>query len=230
MATAIVTGSSKGIGKAVALKLLQLCYDVVGISRSTSDIQHIKFSEMLCDLTDEKQTTKIVSLLQKDAKVVMLCNIAGFGIFKPHEEIKPEIIYKMIALNLSAPIILTQALLRQLKQNHGKVFNITSVEALRSSKFSALYSATKSGLKAFGSALFEEVRKSGVGIINIHPDITDSSFFDTLQFCPSDAHDARLQPQDIADTIEHILKLRDGVAVTDITIRPQKFTIVKKPL
>ncbi len=230
MATAVVTGSSKGIGKDIALRLLQLGYNVVGISKSKSDIKHIKFHELLCDLTNKEQTAKAISSLNKEDEITLLFNIAGFGVFRPHEEIKPEIIYSMVALNLSAPMVLTQALLRKLKQNHGKIFNITSIEALRSSKFSALYSATKSGLKAFGNALFEEVRKSGVGVINIQPDITQTSFFDDLSFCPAKAHDTKLYAKDIADIVEDILQLREGVVVTDITIRAQKFAIIKKPL
>lgn len=230
MATAIVTGSSKGIGKDVALKLLELGYQVIGISRSKSGIGHISFNEIPCDLTDKKQTSKAVATLKKENDISLLFNIAGFGVFEPHEEISPEIIYAMVELNLSTPMVLTQALLRQLKQNHGKIFNITSIEALRSSKFSALYSATKSGLKAFGNALFEEVRKSGVGVINIQPDITETAFFDNLRFCPTNMHDTKLYTKDIVDMIEHILHMREGVVVTDVTIRAQKFAITKKPL
>lgn len=230
MATAVVTGSSKGIGKDVVLRLLKLGYNVIGISKSKSGIEHQNFDEVFCDLTDKKQTSTAISYINKHDEITLLFNIAGFGVFKPHEEIKPETIYSMVALNLSAPMILTQALLRRLKQNQGKIFNITSIEALRSSKFSALYSATKSGLKAFGSALFEEVRKSGVGVINIQPDITESSFFDNLSFCPTDMYDTKLYTKDIVDMVENILNLRKGVVVTDITIRAQKFAITKKPL
>jgi len=181
MATAVVTGSSKGIGKDIALRLLQLGYNVVGISKSKSDIKHIKFHELLCDLTNKEQTARAISSLAKEDEITLLFNIAGFGVFRPHEEIKPEIIYSMVALNLSAPMVLT-------------------------------------------------VRKSGVGVINIQPDITQTSFFDNLSFCPAKAHDTKLYAKDITDIVEDILRLREGVVVTDITIRAQKFAIIKKPL
>ena len=95
----------------------------------------------------------------------LLVNAAGFGRFEPHEELSMKTIQEMISLNLTAPITLSNLLLRPLKENKGSIINITSIEATRSSKFSALYSATKSGLRAFGQSLFEEVRNHGVSVV-----------------------------------------------------------------
>ncbi|MEA1920786.1 MAG: SDR family NAD(P)-dependent oxidoreductase, partial [Campylobacterota bacterium] len=103
-----------------------------------------------------------------------------------------------------------------------------SIEATRSSKFAALYSATKAGLRAFGASLFEEVRKSDLTVVTINPDMTDTPFFDALRFEPGDHKESRLEDEDIADAIEQILSMRTGVAVTEYTIRPQRFGIVKK--
>ena len=101
-----------------------------------------------------------------------------------------------------------------------------SVEATTHSKFSALYTATKSGLRDFGLCLFEELRKSGVGVTTINPDLTQTSFFDELQFEPSSKEDTFLLPETIAQTVIDILNTK-GV-ITDITVRPQKFALQKK--
>jgi hypothetical protein len=69
-------------------------------------------------------------------------------------------IEELIAVNLKAPIILSNLCLRSLKKTKGNIINITSVEATKHSKFSALYTATKSGLRDFSLSLFEELRKS----------------------------------------------------------------------
>ena len=228
MATAVVTGASRGIGEAIALRLITLGYEVIAISRSKTEFTDPSYTHISCDLSDEKAVTKLLAQLSPNKSISLLCNVAGFGVFEPHEQISPATITKMVALNLNAPMILSQALLPSLKQNEGIIFNITSIEALRSSKFSALYSATKSGLRAFSLALFEEVRKSGVNVISVNPDITDTSFFDTLHFGPSDAFDAKLLADDIADAIQNILQMRKGVAITELTIRSQKFGITKK--
>ena len=108
------------------------------------------------------------------------------------------------------------------------IINITSIEATKSSKFSALYSASKSGLRAFSLALFEEVRKSGVNVVSINPDMTDTAFFDELNFTTHEALDKHLLAEDIADVIENILNHRMGVAINEVTVRAQRFGITKK--
>ena len=228
--TAVVTGASSGIGKAIAERLLALDYRVVGISRSVTpkSIEHPAFEARTCDLSRSGEIEKLCSELQKDGELSLLVNAAGFGRFEPHEEISPAVIEQMVAVNLTAPMLLGNLLLRHLKSNRGSIINITSIEALRSSRFSALYSATKSGLRAFGQALFEEVRKSGVNVVTINPDMTDTAFFDELRFGVHENENAKLFANDIADLVEQVLAMRSGAAVTELTIRPQEFGISKK--
>lgn len=221
---AVVTGSSSGIGEAVALKLLELDFTVIGISRTRGDIEDKKFTHISCDLS-KNIADKCASL--KELDLSLLVNCAGFGVFKPHEELNEKLINSMININLTAPITLSNLFLRTLKKNSGTIINITSIEALRSSKFSALYSATKSGLRAFSHALFEEVRSSGVNVISINPDMTDTPFFDELHFKPSKNMQETLLASDIAKAIETVLLMRDGANITDLTIRSKKFGIIK---
>lgn len=227
---AIVTGASSGIGKAIAQRLLLLDYEVIGISRTIADnvIDHPAFTPLTCDLSSAKVINAKCHELNKQSRLSLLVNAAGFGRFEPHEELSPALIEQMVAVNLTAPMLLSNLLLRTLKTNQGAIINITSIEALRSSKFSALYSATKSGLRAFGQALFEEVRKSGVNVVTINPDMTDTAFFDELRFGVHENEDAKLLAEDMADAVEQVLQMRSGVAITEITIRPQRFGIKKK--
>ena len=134
----------------------------------------------------------------------------------------------MISLNLNAPLLLTNALLRDLKKNDGYLININSIEALRASKFAAVYSATKAGLKAFSDSLFEETRKSNLSITNINPDMTQTDFYKELRFDVSDKENEKLLASDIADVVEHILKMRKGAVVSEYTIRSLNFGISKK--
>ncbi len=132
----------------------------------------------------------------------------------------------MVAVNLSAPMILSKLCLPGLKKTKGHIINISSIEATRHSRFSALYSATKSGLRDFSLSLFEELRKSGVRVTSINPDITRTGFFNSLPFGPSDDELCYLNPDDLALMVQTALETR-GV-VTDLTIRPQKVGIDKK--
>jgi len=226
---AIVTGASSGIGKAITNRLLALGYSVIGISRSVvaDDFEGERFQALQSDLSDANAVIKLCELLKKE-DISILVNAAGFGKFEPHEELGVATITEMTFLNLTTPMLLTNATLRSLKQNSGYLININSIEALRASKFAAVYSATKAGLRAFGDALFEETRKSSLSITNINPDMTQSNFYDTLRFDVSDKEDERLLSEDIADAVEHILTMRKGAVVSEYTIRSLKFGIVKK--
>lgn len=208
---AIVTGYSSGIGKAICEELQSNGYTI------------IKLNSRLQDLTSLEQEVKE---LLKTYEIHLLVNCAGVGVFQPHEEISIAKIKELIDINLTAPIVLSNLLLRTLKKTQGKIINIASIEATKHSKFSALYTATKSGLRNFGLSLFEEVRKSGVGVTTINPDLTATNFFDQLQFEPSLEEENVLFPQTIAKTVMDILNTK-GV-ITELTIRPQKFALKKK--
>ena len=208
---AIVTGYSSGIGEAICEKLEESGYTIIKLTSR---------------LEDSKTLEKEVKSIVKDKDIDLLINCAGIGIFQPHEEINITKIKELIDVNLTAPIILSNLCLRSLKKTQGKIINITSVEATKHSKFSALYTATKSGLRDFTLCLFEELRKSGVSVTSINPDLTLTHFFEDLQFEPSSKKDTYLLPQTIAQTVIDILNT-NGV-ITDLTIRPQKFEIKRK--
>jgi hypothetical protein len=227
----VVTGASSGIGKEIARRLLHLGYKVTGVSRNITkeDFSSKYFIALQADLSDEASTLMICDKLSKE-DIYMLINCAGFGRFEPHEELSAKTITSMVFLNLTAPMLLANALLRNLKNNDGYLININSIEALRASKFAGVYSATKAGLKAFGDSLFEETRKSGLSITNINPDMTQSGFYDELRFDTSTNDDEKLLASDIADAVEHILSMRKGAVVSEYTIRSLKFGISKKKL
>jgi len=227
----VVTGASSGIGEAITLKLLNLNYNVIGISRNIlkEHFNHENFTPLQADLSSEKDTLSTCRAL-KDKGVFILINCAGFGKFEPHEELSSKIITDMVYLNLTAPLLLTNALLRDLKKNDGYLININSIEAIKTSKFAGVYSATKAGLKAFGDSLFEETRKSGLSITNINPDMTQSNFYDNLRFDVSKNENEKLFVEDIANAVEHILAMRKGAVISEYTVRSLNFGISKKKL
>ncbi len=224
---ALVTGSSSGIGEAITQRLLTMGYQVYGISRRTQNA-HANFIPVSCDITDTPLLEKTLKELLKKNSFHLCIHSAGLGRFEPHEELSVGMLKQIIDTNLTAPVIISSLLLRSLKKNKGTIINITSIEALKVSKFSAAYSASKAGLHHFGNSLFEEVRKAGVNIVSIHPDLTQTPFFDELHFKPKDDLQMHLKPEDIADAVESVLQMRDGVSITELTIRPQYFGIAKK--
>lgn len=231
MKKVVVTGASSGIGKEISKRLLSLGYEVIGISRSIkeNDFDNKNFTPLQADLSDKKSTMAASKNLSSK-NIYILINCAGFGRFEPHEELSDKTITDMVFLNLTAPLLLTNATLRDLKKNSGYLINISSIEALKSNKFAAVYSATKAGLKAFSDSLFEETRKSSLSVVNINPDMTQSNFYNELRFETSEHDDEKLLASDIADAVEHILKMRKGAVVSEYTIRSLNFGISKKKL
>ena len=231
MKKAVVSGASSGIGKAISLRLLELGFEVMGISRSIQEntIDHPNFIALNADLSNEKETLGVCEKLKAE-DISVLINCAGFGRFEPHEELNYKTIMDMTFLNLTSAMLLSSSTLRSLKKNDGYLININSIEAIRASKFAGVYSATKAGLKAFGDSLFEETRKSKLSVTNINPDMTDTQFYEDLRFNVSQKDDEKLHTNDIADAIEHILKMRKGAVVSEYTIRSSSFGITKKKL
>ncbi|TCS84513.1 SDR family NAD(P)-dependent oxidoreductase [Tepidibacillus fermentans] len=231
MKTAIVTGASSGIGLAIAKKLNRLGFVVYGLARdfSKTDDQHEHFQKIVCDVTDTKQLIEVTKKIKEQEKdIFILVNNAGVGYFGPHETLSPKQIETMIATNLQAPLILSNLLLRELRKSKGYIINISSITAKKSSSFGCAYSATKAGLSHFGISLFDEVRKSGVKIVTIHPDITQTPFYDHLDFQEGDVPESYITPECVANAVETILSQREGTVLTELTIQPQRHMISRK--
>lgn len=231
MKTAIITGASRGIGLAVAKRLIGLNYRVYGIARSFQNtfFTHESFISIECDI---QNTDKLIELIEsiedREPQIDLLVNNAGVGYFGPHEQLKVRDIQSMLRTNLEAPIILTRLLLRKLKKSQGTIISISSVTAKKISTHGCAYAASKAGLSHFFNSLFEEVRKYGVKVTTIHPDITKSSFYDKLDFTYEDGPDTVLLDEQIADAVEYVLGNANNLVVNDITIRPQKNRIRRK--
>lgn len=240
MKTAILTGASSGIGAAVTKELLFLDYEVFGFGRDFTDFlaafseckelapffEH--FHPVALDLTKTGILTEKIREIRKEHEISLLINNAGAAYYGLHEELNPQKIHEMVTVNLEVPMLLCQLLLRDLKKNHGQIIQISSVTAKKSSPHGCAYGATKAGLTAFSESLFDEVRKYGVRITAIHPDMTRTKLYRNADFTASDAPDAALLPQDVADAVRMLLTARDGLVFTDLTLTPQRHQLVKK--
>lgn len=227
METALVTGATSGIGEAITQMLLDRGYKVYGVGRDFSKaLVHENFEAIVCDLEDVKAIETMGKSITEPLD--LLVNCAGFGRFDPLEEMSASMIQRMIAVNLQAPILITSTLLRSLKKQQGTIINITSIEAIKHSKFASVYSATKAGLRSFGLSLFEEVRKAGVKVVTINPDMTKTPFFDDLHFEPHGDENTHLLPETVAKAIENIITMPKSSVISELTIRPQVVRIQKR--
>lgn len=230
MKTAIVTGASSGIGLCISKELLDLGYKVYGLGRdfSKSELKHNNFIPVKLDLTDTSLLCNTIKSINKTENITILVNNAGIGYFGLHEELNPKKIHEMITINLEVPLILSNILLRTLKKNSGYIINVSSIEAKKSSVYGCAYGATKSGLTHFSNSLFDEARKYGVKIITIHPDMTSTNFYRNSNFKEGEPEDTHIYAHEVAEAVSMAIKQRNGLVITDITLRPQKHLIKRK--
>lgn len=228
---AIVTGASSGIGYAVSGKLCELGYQVFGLGRNfekTELNEKDGFHPVVCDVLDTDKLCASVKQIASQKQVQVLVNNAGVGYYGLHEELNPEKIKELVRTNLEAPMILTCQLLRQLKKNAGYVINISSVTAGESNPHGCAYGATKAGLASFSRSLFDETRKYGVKVVTVFPDMTKTNLYRNADFREGDETEAYLLPEDVASAVEFILTRREGMIVSDITLKPQIHRIKRK--
>ncbi len=231
MDVALVTGASSGIGLAIAARLVEMGYDVYGYARDhgKSAFRRARYTAVECDVTDTRiLLDRTEELLRTTGGLKILVNNAGVGFFGPHAAMAPDRIERMVRTNLIAPMVLTRATLRHLEESRGYVVNIASTAALNPGPFGAAYGATKAGLHQFGQALFGEVRKSGVRVVTLYPDMIRTPFYDHADFDPGEEPGAHITPECVADAVAQAVAQREGTVITQIVLRPQRTHVVRK--
>lgn len=229
MKTAIVTGASSGIGLAIVKMLLEQNYKVYAFGREFKDDLPINnyCIPVVCDITNTSLLIEHITVIRKQEEISLLVNNAGVGFFGPHEELNPKKIHEMVAVNIEVPLLLSQLLLRDIKKHKGIIINISSVTAKGSNTYGCAYGATKAALSSFSGSLFDEVRKYGVKVCTIHPDMTKSNFYRNANFKEGETLDTYLLPNEVANAVELMITSREGLVMTEITLKPQLHRLQK---
>lgn len=223
---AVVTGASSGIGYEIAQVLIEKGYEVFGFGRSFK--RECIFNAIECDICDTDKLIGRIDEIKKEYVVEVLVNNAGVGFYGLHEELNAQKIKQLVRTNLEAPMILTNYLLRGLKENKGWIFNISSVTATKTNPHGCAYGATKAGLSSFSRSLFEEARKYGVKVVNIQPDMTATDLYRNADFKEDEDVMAHLLPKEVADVVRYAIEQREGLVISDVTLRPQLHRISKR--
>ncbi len=159
MKTAVVTGASRGIGRAAALALHKNGWRVYGLSRTVpQDPEGITYIQ--CDVTDEGA---VASAFEKIGTVHLLVNNAGMGVSGAGEFTSGAEVARQMAVNFSGCAHCTAAALKLMRpMKEGSIIFISSLAGIFPIPFQSLYSASKSAVTAYAHAVGLEVRQFGI--------------------------------------------------------------------
>ncbi|MGK7297147.1 MAG: SDR family NAD(P)-dependent oxidoreductase [Candidatus Wenzhouxiangella sp. M2_3B_020] len=184
--TVVLTGASMGVGAATARKFAGLGANLVLIARGEEKLRQLadelddedRVMVAPLDVTDLDAFGKVLARADEAfGSVDVLVNNAGFHARGPVERVDAEELGRMIDVNLKAPVMATRLALPYLRRSkRAAVINVASLAGRTPVPGSATYSATKFGLRAFGLALYEEIRDSGIKVASVSPGPIDTGF------------------------------------------------------
>lgn len=228
---AVITGGTKGIGKAIAEILLEngakvfICArDKVEIKRT---LEHLsKFGKVDGEICDVRSETQVEMMLDECERIFggvdILINNAGVGfIGETIEEMSPDKFRQTIETNLFGVFYTCHYAIPKIKarEGGGYIINISSLAGQNAHPKMAAYNASKFGLNGFSEALMQEVRHDDIKVSYICPGSVNTSFGDDE---PSDEKSWQLQPEDIAQTVLDLLKQESRSLPSKVEIRPSK--------
>jgi 3-hydroxy acid dehydrogenase/malonic semialdehyde reductase len=225
--TALVTGGSRGIGRAITLRLARDGYDVIAVARKQGELDAVcdevgkaggggKCRSIALDVSDGP----IVAAALKGLDVDVLVNNAGIGIMKPFVDLAPDEWKSMIDVNVNALYHVTRAVLpSMMARGRGHVCTIGSIAGRSAFIGGSCYNATKAFVTSWAESLMLEVRESGVKVSVVMPGAVATQFGGKA---PSAADSWKLTPDDVADTVAHVLATPPNVLLHRVEVRTLK--------
>jgi short-subunit dehydrogenase len=227
---AIITGASKGIGKAVAERLAAEGFDIAINARNAATLEEARAAiaakrpgaKVLAEVTDMGQKEQVLAfgnmvLAAFGGAPAILVNNAG--IFVPgavHEEEEGHL-ENMMAVNLYSAYHLTRLLLPGMKAaQRGHIFNLCSTASHKAYPNGGSYSITKFALLGFSKNLREELKPHRVKVTSVSPGPTWTASWQGFE----GPADRLMEPQDVADMIWAAYNLSEQAVVEDILMRP----------
>ena len=227
---AVITGGSKGIGRAIVKKFASLSFDVATCARDQNDLNDLKheiesnFTGIGCHVIsidlEQKQGAKVFTEFVKslDNPVNVLVN--NVGIFLPgqiHSE-EDNVLQKLLNINLLSAYYVTKGLIDDMVQRRqGHIFNIESVAGIQPYKSGSSYCITKYALHGMTKVLREEMKEFDVKVTAVIPGSTYTSTWEGVDL----PEERFMKAEDVADAVYSAYTLSSNSVVEEILIRPQ---------
>ncbi len=226
---AIVTGGSRGIGKAIAIKLAKENFDVIIFGRDIPKLESLKSKlSKLGSNSDyysgdiansEFVFNSVQNVISKHKGIDVLINNAGVAIFKKFTETTLDEFQTQINANLIGTFNFSKAVIgSMIKKKRGTILNIVSQAGKMGFEYGTTYAATKHAVMGFSKSLMLEVRKHDVKVITVCPGSTETEMISNSPIHKNVKQ--LLKPEDVADMVFSVINLPPHALVSDLEIRP----------
>ncbi len=170
----LVTGASSGMGKSAAIKLHKQGHKVYGAARKTDrmkDLDEMGIGVVFLDLTDDATIVEATNtILEKEGRIDVLINNAGYGSYGSVEEVSIEEAKRQFEVNIFGLARITQLIIPGMRaQGSGRIVNISSMGGKIYTPFGAWYHATKHALEGWSDCLRLELKEFGIDVVVVEP-------------------------------------------------------------
>lgn len=218
----LITGASRGIGQATAVRLARSGRELLLHGRDVDALREVEAlviqrgGSARIVTGDLSRSEGVESLVEAVASpLTSLVNNAGVAIVKPLMEITLREWEESLALNLTAPFLLCQALAPRMAAG-GTIVNVLSVAARQGFPGWGAYCAAKFGLEGLSQCLRQELRSAGVRVVNVYPAATATGLWNGV--AGSWPRERMLSPEEVAEAVAFALERPDQVLLSELVV------------
>jgi short-subunit dehydrogenase len=219
----LITGASRGIGRAIALRLtgpdVQLLLhgrDTVALAETCRAIEARSSTplKLIHDLATIRGVEDLIAQVGHDP-IDLLVNNAGVAVVKPFAEVTVEEWTQTIGVNLTAPFLLIQHFAPRMRPG-SSIVNILSIAAKNAYPNWSIYCASKFALDGLSAAIREELRQHKVRVLNIYPAATDTEIWNTVS--GEWPREQMMSAVDVAEAVAYAVNQLPALSVENITL------------
>lgn len=233
---AIITGASKGIGKAIAARLAASGVNLVLAARTQSTLDeavedlkrnsNVEVIAVSCDVSRLEDLENLVKVsLEKLGRIDILINNAGVSSQYPFEKQPLDDLERLAHTNYLGYVRLTRLVIPHMIENKtGSIINLVSGSVLVEPvpRSFLVYSSLKVGLRAFSKGLFWEMRDHGIKVTAIMPGVTDTDLTGKLDEITEEQKERLISTQSIEEAVMFALKVPQNVCPLELAVINQR--------
>ena len=231
--TAIVTGASAGIGRAIARALAREGASVVLAARRGERLREAaeeiareggRALPVVADVGREEDVARLAEAARAAfGPIDILVSNAGRGYFAKSGEVDAEKLEALMRVNFMGAVLCAKHIVPEMVERRtGAVVILNSVSGKRGWAGGTPYVASKFALRGFAQCLWEEVHASSVRVISLYPDYVASEFFDAAGLRVTGL-DKAIAPADVAEIVLAALRLPQGATIVELDVQPTSF-------